>query len=48
VRVFPIAYGADADLDVLTTIAQASSSAVYKAKDPTSISQALNDVISNF
>jgi Ca-activated chloride channel family protein len=48
VRVFPIAYGADADADTLKAIADASSSAVYKATDPKTISQVLNAVISNF
>jgi Ca-activated chloride channel family protein len=48
VRVFPIAYGADADADTLKVIADASSSAVYSAKDATTISQVLNAVISNF
>jgi Ca-activated chloride channel family protein len=48
VRVFPIAYGADADAATLKAIADASSSAVYSAKDPRTISQVLNAVISNF
>jgi Ca-activated chloride channel family protein len=48
VRVFPIAYGADADADTLQAIADASSSAVYNAKDPTTIAQVLDAVISNF
>jgi Ca-activated chloride channel family protein len=48
VRVFPIAYGADADADTLKAIAEASSSAVYSAKDPSTISQVLTAVISNF
>jgi Ca-activated chloride channel family protein len=48
VRVFPIAYGADADANTLKAIADASSSAVYSAKDPKTISQVLNAVISNF
>jgi Ca-activated chloride channel family protein len=48
VRVFPIAYGADADFDVLKAIAEASASAVYNASDPTSIDQVLAAVISNF
>jgi Ca-activated chloride channel family protein len=48
VRVFPIAYGADADSATLKTIADASSSAVYTAKDPSTISQVLSAVISNF
>src|SRR3954452_6901887 len=49
VRVFPIAYGADADADVLSTLATASSSASFSAKDPTTIAKVLNEkVISNF
>jgi Ca-activated chloride channel family protein len=48
VRVFPIAYGADADVDALKAIADASSSAMYDAKDPTTINQVLTAVISNF
>jgi Ca-activated chloride channel family protein len=48
VRVFPIAYGADADADTLKAIADASSSAVYSAKNPATISQVLTAVISNF
>jgi Ca-activated chloride channel family protein len=48
VRVFPIAYGADADLETLTRIAQASRAAVYDASDPTSISKVFVSVISNF
>jgi len=48
VRVFPIAYGADADVDALKAIADASSSAEYDAKDPTTIDQVLTAVISNF
>ncbi len=48
VRVFPIAYGADADFDVLRAIAEASSSAVYDASDPRSINKVFAEVISNF
>jgi Ca-activated chloride channel family protein len=48
VRVFPIAYGADADLNTLTRIAQASRAAVYDASDPTTISKVFVSVISNF
>jgi Ca-activated chloride channel family protein len=48
VRVFPIAYGADADFDALRQIAEASSAAVYDAGDPSSINQVLAAVISNF
>jgi Ca-activated chloride channel family protein len=48
VRVFPIAYGADADLATLTKIAEASRAAVYDASDPTSIDKVFVSVISNF
>ncbi|MEY2451043.1 MAG: Ca-activated chloride channel [Acidimicrobiaceae bacterium] len=48
VRVFPIAYGADADAATLQAIADASSSALYKATNPATISQVLTNVISNF
>ena len=48
VRVFPIAYGADADLGVLRRIAEASSAAAYDASDPTSISRVFIAVVSNF
>ena len=48
VRVFPIAYGEDADLQTLTRIAQASRAAVYDASDPATISKVFVSVISNF
>jgi Ca-activated chloride channel family protein len=48
VRVFPIAYGEDADLEVLTRIAEASRGAVYDASDPSTISKVFVSVISNF
>jgi Ca-activated chloride channel family protein len=48
VRVFPIAYGADADLTILRSIAEASSGAVYDASDPRSIDKVFTAVISNF
>jgi Ca-activated chloride channel family protein len=48
VRVFPIAYGADADLAVLRRIALASTGAAYDAGDPESIDKVLRDVVSNF
>lgn len=48
VRVFPIAYGAKADLDVLRKIAQASRAAAYDASDPASIDKVLTAVLSNF
>ena len=48
VRVFPIAYGADADLETLQLIAEASDSAVYDAKVASTIHRVLAAVISNF
>jgi Ca-activated chloride channel family protein len=48
VRVFPIAYGADADLATLKKIAEASDSALYNAADPSTIDRVLAAVISNF
>ena len=48
VRVFPIAYGDDADLEELRQIAEASRAAVYDASDPSSIDNVLTAVLSNF
>jgi Ca-activated chloride channel family protein len=48
VRVFPIAYGADADLPALRQIADATSAAVYDSSDPTSIDTVFAAVVSNF
>jgi len=48
VRIFPIAYGSDADLATLQRIAEATNAAVYDASDPTSISKVFDAVISNF
>ena len=48
VRVFPIAYGSDADLATLRRIAEASTGAVYDASDPTSITKVFAAVVSNF
>jgi Ca-activated chloride channel family protein len=48
VRVFPIAYGGDADFPVLEAIAEAAVSAVYDASDPRSISKVFAEVVSNF
>ena len=48
VRVFPIAYGGDADLATLRRIAEASTAAVYDASDPTSIDKVFAAVVSNF
>jgi len=48
VRVFPIAYGEDADLRELRRIAEASRAAVYDASDPASIDKVLTAVLANF
>lgn len=48
VRVFPIAYGEDADQSTLRQIADATSAAAYDASDPTTIDRVLDAVISNF
>lgn len=48
VRVFPIAYGADADLETLRRIAEATDGAVYDASDPRSIDRVFTAVVSNF
>ncbi|MCW2600667.1 MAG: von Willebrand factor type [Frankiales bacterium] len=48
VRFFPIAYGSDADLTVLTGIAEAARGAAYDASDPASIDKVFTAVLSNF
>ncbi len=48
VRVFPIAYGDDADLVELQAIADASRAAAYDASDPASLDKVLTAVLSNF
>jgi Ca-activated chloride channel family protein len=48
VRVFTIAYGAEADAESLRRIAESSAAAAYSSADPTSISQVLTAVVSNF
>ena len=48
VRVFPIAYGADADLAVLTEVAEATNASAYDAGDPRSITRVFTAVVSNF
>jgi Ca-activated chloride channel family protein len=48
VRVFPIAYGSDADVATLREIAEASNAALYTASDPATINRVLAAVISNF
>ena len=48
VRVFPIAYGQDADLAVLRRIAEATNAAAYDASNPSTINDVLTAVVSNF
>jgi Ca-activated chloride channel family protein len=48
VRIFPIAYGKDADIATLRRIAEATSAAVYDASDPTTIDKVFTAVVSNF
>lgn len=48
VRVFTVAFGADAGLDELKKIAEASTGAAYDARKETSIEKVLSDVVSNF
>ena len=48
IRIFPIAYGGDADLDTLRDIAEASNSSAYDASDPATIDRVFAAVVSNF
>jgi len=48
VRLFPIAYGRDADISVLRRIAEATNAAAYDASDPTTIDKVFTAVVSNF
>jgi Ca-activated chloride channel family protein len=48
VRVFPIAYGGDADLGTLKELAAATNAAAYDASDPASITKVFTAVVSNF
>jgi Ca-activated chloride channel homolog len=48
VRVFPIAYGEDADQATLKRIAEATNATVYDAADPKSINKVFLAVVSNF
>ncbi len=48
VRIFPIAYGKDADLNVLRRIAEATNAAAYDASNPTTINKVFTNVVSNF
>jgi Ca-activated chloride channel family protein len=48
VRIFTIAYGADADLSTLKKISQTTNAAAYDSRKPGSIDQVFTAVISNF
>jgi Ca-activated chloride channel family protein len=48
VRIFPIAYGKDADLSVLRRIAEATNAAAYDASNPLTINAVFTNVVSNF
>ncbi len=48
VRIFPIAYGREADMDTLEAIAEASNAAAYDASDPATIHKVFTAVVSNF
>jgi len=48
VRVFTIAYGNDADLEVLRQISQVTDAAAYDSREPGSIDQVFTAVLSNF
>ena len=48
VRIFTIAFGADADAGVLRRIAESTNAATYDAADPTTIDQVFIAVVSNF
>ncbi len=48
VRVFPVAYGADASVTELGAIADATSARLYTASDPLTIERVFEQVVSNF
>jgi Ca-activated chloride channel family protein len=48
VRVFTIAYGQDADQNVLRQIAEATDGAEYDSSNPNTIREVLTEVVSNF
>jgi Ca-activated chloride channel family protein len=48
VRVFAVAYGADADVKTLQAITDASQARLYKATDPLTIERVFQQVVSNF
>lgn len=48
VRIFPIAYGADANFEILQNIAKASGGQAFDARDPSKIDRVFAQVINNF
>ena len=48
IRIFPIAYGKSADLDVLQEIAESTNAAAYDASNPETITKVFTAVVSNF
>ena len=48
VRLFPIAYGEDADLPTLERMAEATNAKAYDASDPATIANVFTAVVSNF
>ncbi|MCU1499414.1 MAG: hypothetical protein JWM47_3367 [Acidimicrobiales bacterium] len=48
IRIFPIAYGKGASLDVLQEIAQSTNAAAYDASNPETITKVFTAVVSNF
>ena len=48
VRIFPIAYGGDADLSTLRRVADATTGAAYDSSNPTAINDVFAAVVSNF
>ena len=48
VRIFPIAYGQQADMSTLEEIAEATDALAYDASDPATITKVFTAVISNF
>ncbi len=48
IRLFPIAYGKDADLATLRQLAEATRGAAYDASNPATIEQVFTAVVSNF
>ena len=48
VRIFPIAYGRQADMSTLEEIAEATDALAYDASDPATITKVFTAVISNF